>query len=60
MFWDRLSTKPTWIVFIFQMSVGSDSEMNENDKDPYQQSCRKIDEIGICEEMLKDVDNILN
>ena len=42
------------------MSVGSDSEMNENDKDPYQQSCRKIDEIGICEEMLKDVDNILN
>ena len=60
MFWDRLSTKPTWIVFIFQMSVGSDSEMNENDKDPYQQSCRKIDEISICEEILKDVGNILN
>ena len=59
MFWDRLSIQPTWIVFFFQMSVGSDSDLNENDKDPYQQSVQEND-IDICEEILKDVDNILN
>ena len=41
------------------MSVGSDSDLNENDKDPYQQSVQEND-IDICEEILKDVDNILN
>ena len=59
MFWDRLSIQPTWIVFFFQMSVGSDSDLNENEKDPYQQSVQE-DEIVIFEEILKDVDNILN
>ena len=59
MFWDRLSIQPTWIVFFFQMSVGSDSDLNENDKDPYQQSVQE-NEIYICEETLKGVDNILN
>ena len=59
MFWDRLSIQPTWIVFFFQMSVGSDSDLNENEKDPYQQSAQE-NEIDICEEILKDVDNILN
>ena len=59
MFWDRLSIQPRWIVFFFQMSVGSDSDLNENDKDPYQQSVRE-NEIDIREEILKDVDNILN
>ena len=59
MFWDRLSIQPTWIVFFFQMSVGSDSDLNENDKDPYQQSVQEND-IDLCEEILKDVDNILN
>ena len=33
--------------------------MNENDKDLYQQSVQE-NEIDICEEILKDVDNILN
>ena len=41
------------------MSVGSDSDLNENDKDPYQQSVQEND-IDLCEEILKDVDNILN
>ena len=59
MFWDRLSIQPAWIVFFFQMSVGSDSHLNENEKDPYQQSVQE-NEIDICEEILKDVDNILN
>ena len=58
MFWDCLSIQPTWIVFFFQMSVGSDSDLNENDKDPYQQSVQE-NEIDICEEILKDVVNIL-
>ena len=38
MFWDRLSIQHTWIVFFFQMSVGSDSDLNENDKD----LCKKM------------------
>ena len=59
MFWDRLSIQPTWIVFFFQMSVGSDSDLNESEKDPYQQSVQE-NEIDICEEILKDVDNIIN
>ena len=59
MFWDRLSIQPTWIVFFFQMSVGSDSDLNENEKDPYQQSVQE-NEIDICQEILKDVDNIIN
>ena len=59
MFWDCLSIQPTWIVLFFQMSVGSDSDLNENDKDPYQQSVQEND-IDLCEEILKDVDNILN
>ena len=59
MFWDRLSIQPKWIVFFFQMFVGSDSDLNENEKDPYQQSVQE-NEIDICEEILKDVDNILN
>ena len=41
------------------MSVESDSDLNENDKDLYQQSVQE-NEIDICEEILKDVDNILN
>ena len=41
------------------MSVGSDSHLNENDKDLYQQSVQE-NEIDICEEIVKDVDNILN
>ena len=41
------------------MSVGSDSDLNENEKDPYQQSVQE-NEIDICEEILKDVDNIIN
>ena len=36
-----------------------DSDLNENDKDLYQQSVQE-NEIDICEEILKDVDNILN
>ena len=59
MFWNRLSIQPTWIVSFFQMSVGSDSGLNENDKGLYQQSVQE-NEIDICEEILKDVDNILN
>ena len=59
MFWNRLSIQPTWVVFFFQMSVGSDSDLNENEKDPYQQSVQE-NEIDICEEILKDVDNIIN
>ena len=55
MFWDRLSIQPTWIVFFFQMSVGSDSDLNENEKDPYQQFVQE-NEIDICEEILKDAD----
>ena len=54
MFWDRLSIQLTWIVFFFQMSVGSNSDLNENGKDPYRQSVQENEEI------LKDVDNILN
>ena len=30
------------IGFLFQMSVGSDSDLNENDKDPYKQLYRKM------------------
>ena len=41
------------------MSVGSDSDLNENEKDPYQQSVQE-NEIDICKEILQDVDNILN
>ena len=59
MFWDRLSIQPTWIVFFFQMSVGSNSDLNENDKDLFQQLVQE-NEIDIYEEILKDVDNILN
>ena len=54
----RLSIQPTWIVFFFQMSVGSDSDLNENDKDPYQQSVQE-NKIAIGEEILKDIDNIV-
>ena len=59
MFWDCLSMQPTQIFFFFQMSVGSDSDMSENEKDLYQQSVLE-NEIDTCEEILKDVDNILN
>ena len=45
--------------FLYQMSVGSDSDLNENEKNPYQQSVQE-NEIDICEEILKDVDNIIN
>ena len=41
------------------MSVGGDSDLNENEKDLYQQSAQE-NEIDICEEILKDVDNIIN
>ena len=41
------------------MSVGSDSDLSENEKDLYQQSVLE-NEIDTCEEILKDVDNILN
>ena len=58
MFWDRLSIQPTGIVF-FQMSVGSDSDLNENENDPYQQSVQE-NEMEICGKVLKDVDNIFN
>ena len=37
--------------FLFQMSVGSDSDLNENEKNPYQQSVQE-NEIDICEEIL--------
>ena len=59
MFWDRLSIQPAWIVFFFQISVGSDSDLSENGKDPYQQSVQE-NEINVCGEILKDVVNILN
>ena len=59
MFWDRLSIQPTWIVFFFQMSIGSSSDLKENDKDSYQQYVQE-NEIDICEKILKDVDDILN
>ena len=58
-FLDRLSIQPTWLVFFFQISVGSDSDLNETGKDLYQQSVQE-NESNICEEVLKDVDNILN
>ena len=41
------------------MSVGSDLDLNENDKNPYQQSVQE-NEINICKKILKDVDNILH
>ena len=41
------------------MSFGSDSDLNENEKDLCQQSVQE-NEIDICEEILKGVDNILN
>ena len=42
------------------MSVGSASDFNENEKDPYKQSVQE-NEIDICAGILKkDVDNILN
>ena len=59
MFWDRLSIQPTWIVLLFRMAIGSDSDLNENDKDRYQQFVQE-NEIEICDEILKDVDNILH
>ena len=59
MFWDCLSIQPMWVVSFFQMSVGSDSDLNENEKDPYQQSVQE-NEIDICKEFLKDVDNMIN
>ena len=47
-----------WDFFLFcQIFVGSDSDLNENNKDPYQKSVQE-NEIDICEEILKDVDNI--
>ena len=51
MFWDRLSIQPTWIVLLFRMAIGSDSDLNENDKDRYQQFVQE-NEIEICEEIL--------
>ena len=59
MFWDRLSIQPTWTVLLFRMAIGSDSDLNENDKDRYQQFVQE-NEIEINEEILKDVDNILH
>ena len=59
MFWDRLSIQSTWIVSFFQMSVGSDSDFNKNEKDPHQQSVQE-NEIEIFEEILENVHNILN
>ena len=59
MFWDRLSIQPTWIVLLFRMAIGSDLDLNENDKDRYQQFVQE-NEIEICDEILKDVDNILH
>ena len=47
------------LFYFFQMSAGSDSDLNENDKDPYQQSVQE-NEIDICEETLKEFGNILN
>ena len=45
--------------FLFSdVSVGSDSDLNENEKDPYQQSVQG-NEIDICEKILKDNANIL-
>ena len=41
------------------MSFGSDSDLNEDEKDLCQQSVQE-NEIDICEEILKDGDNILN
>ena len=41
------------------MSVGSDTHLNGNDKDPHQQSVQE-NEINICEKILRDVNNILN
>ena len=41
------------------MSLGNGSDLNENEKNPYQQSVQE-NEIDICEEILKDVDNIIN
>ena len=43
--------------FLFLISVGSDSDLNESEKDLYQKSVQE-NEIDICEEILKDVDNI--
>ena len=37
--------------FLFLISVGSDSDLNENEKDPYQESVLE-NEIDICEEIL--------
>ena len=59
MFWDRLSIQSTWIVSFFQMSVGSDSDFNKNEKDPYEQSVQE-NEIEICEEILKNIHNMHN
>ena len=49
----------TIYVDFFRIAIGSDSDLNENDKDPYQQFVQE-NEIEICEEILKDVDNILH
>ena len=59
MFWVHLSVQPMWIVFFSQMSVGSDSDLNKNEKDPYQQSMQE-NEIDICGKILKDVVKILH
>ena len=37
-----LSIQPTWVVSFFQMFVGNDSDLNENDKDLYQLSVHEI------------------
>ena len=59
MFWDHLSIQRTWLAFFFQIFLGSNSDLNENGKDLYQQSVQE-NEINICEEILRDVDNIPN
>ena len=59
MFWNRLTIQCSWLAFFFQISVGSDSDLNENGKDLYQQSMLE-NGSDICEEILKDVDNTLN
>ena len=45
--------------FLFSDVCWKWSDLNKNDKDPYKQSIQE-NEIDICEEILKDADNILN
>ena len=48
MFWNRLSIQPTWIVFFFRCLLEViQTSVQEN-------------EIDICQEILKDVDNIID